>query len=539
MAGIKRTRFGGIAPIAFETEVDTMMAQVAEDVDLSRNTLRPHREPKKVSDVTGRVIWREDCCEIVSDNCRASIAHNFIHCGFVFATGLRDYPVYGKKDEACAGDWCRLGLPCDTGEPTATVLTPQDIEWTTDPRLYAYRLINRYGHGGLLSPASNEVDARRGDGVLVAGIPTSGFDEYCITSVEIYRTDSGLDFGLGDKQVNDSGWYKVGEIPFGVATFVDASMDVDVEHTPLEQDFAPPPDGLFDIAYGRESQLFGLTEHGMWFSEKNNYHAWPDKFLLKVHDGHKKLSVGRGVAYILNDGCPAVVDLTYDTEAGALHRVIETQYPHPIVSRSSAVVYGNICYFATRRGLVALSPNGEASVISQAWYTADQWENLEPWTMHANVHDGYYYGFFKNHAIRLRLSDNAFARPDKADLTTLSMRPVASYRSDDNKLYLAFADGTYQWGASDGFMTLKWQSKLDALPSIVRFCAFKLRHRYADFDVYHSVNGRPLSYHHVKNSEIWRIPLGRKGLDWEVRIEGKGEVYEYHIATSVRDVAQS
>lgn len=91
MPSIKLTKFGGLAPRQTPQNLHQAMAVVAEDVDLSRGTLRPWRTDKKVSSKTGNAIFVDKCCYLANDNCKASFSRIDTDCCYLIASGVQDY----------------------------------------------------------------------------------------------------------------------------------------------------------------------------------------------------------------------------------------------------------------------------------------------------------------------------------------------------------------------------------------------------------------------------------------------------------------
>lgn len=567
MAGIRITKFGGMMPRVQPINLPGVMAVLAEDVNLDRNAIKPWRKPKKTDSKAGKAFIREKCCTIAHSNACADYAYDSIGCSFVYATGTHDYPVVATAEEACAGNWCRLGLPCEMTAPTVsapvpvpftlvtgdacvseyvgsgdnktlqtTVVTEQGYQANRNKRrlrTYVYTTVDKYGNEGQPSPPSRliEVDT---DQAVTVGLPTS-FAGWCVEKIRIYRSEQELTYG-DDQRTIDGDYFEVGEVTLGTAQYID-NGNSDVYDALTTQEYDPPPADLHSIQYSRFGQVSGITGDAVAFSFRHDHHAFPFKYRLHFH--HKPLAwlAGDAVGYVMTDGAPAVV--RYDTNDEVCHKTEEVQDSHPIASKRSAVLYNEHAIYASKDGLVMLAPNGAVRLLTADYYTREQWQELEPTTMHGAVHDGHYFAFFKNHAFRLRIPDGVYAQADETALTTLSLRPADAYAGSDDRLYLMFDDGVYQWNAADDFMTARWMSRISVMAAEVKFTAYKIHCDHADAVVTHIADRTEVVQHTVVNRKPRRLPLCARGLDWQVLIETTGEVTEYHLATSVRDLSEA
>lgn len=163
MPSIKLTQFGGIAPRQRPNNLHQAMAQVAEDVDLSRSTLRPWRTDKKVSDKTGNSIFVDKCCYLAGDHCKASFSRIDTDCCYIVASGVKDYPVIQRKDNACNDNWNRLGFPVELNAPNAQFLGTLSQDFNQELRQYIYTLVDEFGLESAPSLPSDPIYVHNGD----------------------------------------------------------------------------------------------------------------------------------------------------------------------------------------------------------------------------------------------------------------------------------------------------------------------------------------------------------------------------------------
>ena len=549
MPSLKITKFGGIAPRIQSQNLNESMAQVALDVDLSRTTLRPWRTDNKVSDKTGLSFYADNCCYLTADNCRASFAKIEGDCDFIVATDVLEYPVIRKKDQLCNGEWRRLGFPVDIPELTAQSLGTLDNTFNNETRHYFYTLLSDFDGLGwqesMPSPVSEAVYCNNDFDVVLSGIPTS-FPTYTISAVRIYCNVTQLDYGT-DKTEAESEFLLVEEIPFGTSVYTHEAH-VDYGEACITEEYAPPSDKMHDITYCGNGQLGGLIDCELWLSEPRKPHAWNEAFRYSRFNGKpKRFLCGEKIGYILTDEYPSVISMESPCTSAGCRSIVSLEEPHPIVSLNSACLYNGSCLYATKDGLVMLSGT-QSKVITADFYTYDQWQAIKPWTMRGVVHDGYYFGTTEDRTIRFKIPDQIHENATIEALTELSIKPLAWYRSDQDRLFYALNDGIYEWNVGMDWKTFKWQGRLSVLSGYTAMTAYKLVHDYEPTRVVHTGYKRHrsemvqepviLGDKIVIDSRPCRLKAGYSTIDFDVMITGKGEVREYHVATSVSELGE-
>ena len=190
----------------------------------------------------------------------------------------------------------------------------------------------------------------------------------------------------------------------------------------------------------------------------------------------------------------------------------------------------------------------QSKVITADFYTYDQWQAIKPLTMRGVVHDGYYFGTTEDRTIRFKIPDQIHENATIEALTELSIKPLAWYRSDQDRLFYALNDGIYEWNVGMDWKTFKWQGRLSVLSGYTAMTAYKLVHDYEPTRVVHTGYKRHrsemvqepviLGDKIVIDSRPCRLKAGYSTIDFDVMITGKGEVREYHVATSVSELGE-
>lgn len=540
MPSFKLTTFGGLAPRRPAHNLHQAMAVVAEDVDLSRGTLRPWRTDKKVSDKTGNAIFVDRCCYLASNNCFASFSKIRTACDYIVASGVKDYPVIRK---GCDGEWQRLGFPVEIPAPHAQFIGELSLDFNQELRQYYYTLIDEFGFESAPSLPSEPIYAHNDQPVVISQIETN-FPTYNVAAVRLYCAVTPLDYGDA-KADYDAHFLLVDEFDVGTANYVHQPHIVYGEEC-LTEEYEPPPETMTDLQYCGNGQLGGLVDEELWLSEPMKPHAFPEAYRYgRFHGKPLRFLCGERTGYILTDAYPAVIEMESPCTTQGCRAVSVLEETHPLISHQSACLYNGSCFYATADGIVMLA-GSQSKVITTALFSQDQWRAIAPWTMRGVVHDGYYFGFTDTHSIRFKVPDSIHEDVQIETLTTLSIRPSAVYRSDQDELFFATADGIYQWNAGDGYKRFKWQGKLQTLPGYTAMTAYKLVQDFAENRVKHTAYKRHrselvrepvvLGDKIVQDSRPHRLKSGYATLAFDVEISGTGEVWEYHVATSVAEL---
>lgn len=540
MPSLKLTQFGGIAPRRPPQQLHQAMAQVAEDVDLSRGTLRPWRTDKKVSDQTGKAIFVDGCCYLTADNCFAHFSKIRTACDYIVASGVQDYPVIRK---GCDGEWQRLGFPLEIPAPHAQFLGTLSQDFNQELRQYYYTLVDPFGFESAPSLPSEPIYAHNDQAVVISGI-SANFPSYTIAHIRLYCAVTQLDYG-DPKADYDASFLLVDELTFGTTSYIHQPHTAYGEVC-LTEEYEPPADQIADLQYCGNGQLGGLVGDELWLSEPLKPHAFPEAYRYgRFHGKPMRFLCGEKAGYILTDSRPAVIEMESPCTTQGCRAVSQLEETLPIISRQSACLYNGACFYASKDGLVMLAGN-QAKVITTALYTQDQWQALAPWTMIGVVHDGYYFGFTESHSIRFKVPDSIHQEAQIETLTTLTIRPTAVYRSDQDELFFATADGIYQWNNGEDWKRFKWRGKLQNFAGYNAMTAYKLVQDFAETQVKHTAYKRHqgelvaeaviLGDKTVTDSRPHRLKAGYATLQIEVEISGTGEVYEYHLAGSVSEL---
>ena len=311
----------------------------------------------------------------------------------VYAEGYREYPntdyAYWASWPAC---WWKLKLPRPDAAPSVylTAGTPSDPENVED-RTYVYTFVRTWNgieEESAPSDPSNAISVTPGDGVMVEFNATAPPTElnysswyppggvtywYEMLSMRVYRTVTSVS-GTDYQYVMD-------------ITGTELNTSVEKEETVAPEAlgdvitttyFAEPDDALQGLTAMPNGILAGHVRNEVHFCEPYQAHAWPVSYRLSFDHDVVSLGATGNTLVVTTNGNPFLVTGVHP----AAMAVTKLELSHACVSWRSTVDMGTTLLYASGDGLVAVS-SGQASLISQNLFTRDDWQALNPESMHA------------------------------------------------------------------------------------------------------------------------------------------------------------
>jgi hypothetical protein len=217
------------------------------------------------------------------------------------------YPMWADISEAGAGRWVRLGLPVPM-PPVAVPSAPPGWAGPNDQRseyrAYVVTYVDRYGNEGPPSLPSARFGVDEGAGVDVRweSVPLGGWDVQAVRLYRLTASDAGAE-QIALPRIED--FHLVGEFLPALARFTDTLSNLDLSEPLTTMTFAPPPDDLAHlVAEPNGTQLAGAVDRDIWFCEPHEFHAWPDKYRLRLDDAVVAITWTDTGLYVATDGHP-------------------------------------------------------------------------------------------------------------------------------------------------------------------------------------------------------------------------------------------
>jgi hypothetical protein len=389
-----------------------------------------------------------------------------------------------------------------------------ESQLTSVQTAYVITYITRFGEEG--PPSAPSERAERWDSVATS--PAGGYVNLNLPAIpegyknivtkRIYRTETSGVFQF------------VADVPASQLTFKDDVKSEDLGTNLPSTDWAPPDArmvGLKDIPGGF---LAGYFDNTLCFSEAFYPHAWPVPYQLAFTDEIMGICAVSGGIIVATKGRPHVI--SGSSPSAMSDNIIDCDFP--CVSGRSIVDMGDFAVYASTEGLVAIS-GGDASLMTAAAMTADQWKELKPETIHAYRHDGKYLAFYEGGCFSFAANEGFQFYDIKADYGYYDL-----YKDD---LYILDAGKIYGW-RKGGAMKMRWKSKIYEVPPGASglTCGKLIATQYpATFRLYG--DGQKFFEAQVTSRDMFRLPPGFSGVrDIEIELAGNVEIKSIQVASS-------
>lgn len=535
MALLAYTSFSGVAPKVIPERLPAQMAQTALNVNLESRTLRPWRDLSEietgldagdpstiyrfgldlVSDTQYWFHWVDDV-----DLVKGPIVGDQTERTFYTGDGA---PKWTNNTLALTGgppypvDYRDLGVPAPGTAPTVEVTGTGS--GTEEFRTYVYTNVTTYGEESAPSPASSEVTvAASGHTVTIDDFATAPTGASSTTARRIYRSVTGT--------TGVTNYYFVKEIAVAVTSTTDdvgENIGEPIETT----DWRVPPTDMFGITAMANGVLVGFSGNDVCVSVAYVPYAWPLAYKLSTDYpivggkaiGNQVVVLTTGSPYLLSGTSPESMSLT------------KLEWPQSCVSKRSIVNVGGAVVFASPDGLCSIDGAGQLVNLTEALFSRDDWQALNPESMHGYVHNSRYIGFYNTGVVtggfvfEPRQGDAAFSYID-----TYATAGFADLLQDE--LFLKVGTTIQKWNASGAYEDYTWVSGVSTLEvpenlgaAMVRADAYPVTFKlYADGALKHTET--------VASASPFRLPGGYKAAQYEVELSGANEIYEVLVGST-------
>jgi hypothetical protein len=396
-----------------------------------------------------------------------------------------------------------------------------------------------------------------------------------ITKTRIYRTISNQS-GLG-------AYFLVAEIPVSQGVYTDVIQDdvVALNAQMVSLYWFGPPEDLQAILAFPNGISVGFRENEIWFSEAYRPHAWPPGYVLTTEfpivgigvAGQAVIVCTQGTPYVVNGVNPASMALT------------KTNLKEPCLHRGSIVTTDTSVLYVSQNGLIQVNQSGAGDNMTEGWISREKWQKLTPQhKVRAVKHASCYFAFGsdtpdgpirRGFTIELsgedktsftiwpqagghRLGYNNLTSPNELDIINVELDAwtgIGILVQGGGIYYYDFTDQhpiivpyrwrskTYQQQARKNFEAMRvWFTVPDTTPpqvarDVSRTIPELGDNQYAIVRVY--LDGEVWTTREIrKNGELLRILSGAKGEQWQWEIEGRVDVSNLQVATSVKELAQ-
>jgi len=359
---------------------------------------------------------------------------------------------------------------CPGADETTAADTAGRVAYGGVPLLrnYVYTWYTDWDEESQPSPASTDISCFDGQKISVATLPTTAPSGYSgiVDAKRLYRSVS-----------SPSGAYYafVAEIPLATATYSDVLADLALGEVLPSEDYDIPDASMEGIISGVNGMLFGFFGNQFCCSEPYKPWAWPIKYRKTINSDIMGLASINTSVVIITQKSPS---LAIGIHPSVLS-ITRLDVNRPCVSKASVVNMGVGVTYASPDGLVHISTAG-FDLITKLVHYRDTWRAL---VIPENVTGVYYNNkYFGSHTT----GGFIFEQDEKTGGNYTQVTPVftaAYYSFVDGFMYYIDTTDTAKikrWDDPDSAAgTYEWKSKLYRLPMPINLGAARI---LADYD---------------------------------------------------------
>ena len=556
MPGLRIDNFSGIVPRTGPTELEGNQAQIANNAKLTSLEIRPWRSPTleytpsggssvqtiyKFQGQTGTspiwLEWNYDV-DVVPGPVADLSEFRLYYTSSGFSPKKTNWALASSSGAGVApfpNAYYEMGVPVPALGPTLSKAGTGAAP--SEDRSYIYTYVTEFGtvaEESAPSPATLITGVNTsGDSVTISGFSAPPAGNYNFKYKRIYRSVIGA---------TTASYLLVAEIPIATSSYTDTKTIAQLGTALQSLYYTPPPSTLQGIVTMPNGLLAGFTGNQVWFCEPYLPHAWPASYMLTTDYPIVGLGVFGNSLFVGTTRNPYMITGTTPSS------MMQEKLPmvQPCVSKKSIVSDQYGVLYASPNGLASVAP-GTQEVISNALYTRDEWQALNPSTMIGAVYNNMYFGFYQTTGGAR--SSIVILRGDNPPLATFDSNAKARFVESNtgNVYYLSAADNKiYSLDSSiSGNTVFQWKSKKFLQPKPMTYASLQL---HADYDYmtahsgsYVTVNlyaeGTLVFTSNITGNLPVRLPSMTRSYIWEIELIGNVPVRRVAIATSVAELA--
>ena len=419
-------------------------------------------------------------------------APKYTYAGIATAGGT-DYPMNSYL----------LGIPIPPAT-TSVVLTgtPDEGSDATDALLRSYVItyVNHRGEEGAPSLPTTTLSVLPGQNVDLSNIPIAPAGNYNITQKRIYRLYEG------EYQFVDT-------ITAATTTYSDTKADTALGDVLSTQEYEPPLSDMHSLGLLPNGIMFGISGKMACFSKPGIPYAWgPLDRQPMPADGVGAAFFGNTVV-MLTEKNP-VLFTGNDPSSMSQDEIVINQ---ACLSKQSIVgtPYGVV--YASPDGLILIGPNGYRN-LTENLLTREQWQALDPTTIHGVFHDDRYIGFYDDGSNQWTF----VLDPTDLDSGLRFINTHAKFGYADpfsDRLFVLIASAVHRWNDGSS-LTARWRTKIYQTNRPKTMTAGRVTaNTYANLTFRLFVDGSLKSTNTITNGNVFRLPRGYQGRSFQVEVE--------------------
>lgn len=429
-----------------------------------------------------------------------------------------------------------MGVPRPTAAPIVTAVGGGNVAGEVrETRSYVYTYVTNFGgmdEESFPSPAVT-VTGYPSSTWTISGLQAMPAGEFSFKAVRIYRVSTG----------NASSSYLLVAERIGLGAFQDTVPATSLGNPLPSLNWDSPPGtsgntdetrelrGLVALPNGINA---GFVGNDVYLTPAYRPHTFPQSYMNSVNYPVVALAPLQQNLLALTTGQPYLIN-TADPDNTSLENVTFSQ--SCVSSRSVSSLWNGVAY-ASPDGLAYVGIEG-ARNLTEGIFTREQWQKLNPSSMHGCQHDGRYYGWFSGATLSGAPAQGGFIL-DAKSFTLTDVYADASF-SDliQDALFIAIGGTIYRWEAAPGFRPYTWRSKVFQPPRPTNFgFAQVIADDYADvtFNLY--ADGTLAYSEQVSSDEPFPLPSEALSTRFMIELSGTSRVTLAAMAESLAELGR-
>ena len=549
------TGFSGEFPRLHASRLPEGGAEIAQDVDFSGGTLRPRYSVAHETDLvpfsggpTTRTTFKHYVgaapywlqfpseCNVIVSPIKDDVSSRVYWSGDTRSPTGKLFYAYAPSmltgGALFPTQFFPLGIPAPTN--IATTVSNHPVVSANDPtetRVYVFTYVNAIGEESAPSLPSRPLTVPMSNAqVTLSGMLTdTGMGDYQIVKKRIYRSVVGSS--------GQAVFEFVHEIAVADTGYVDTTETLELSGVLQTSSWSTPRDGMKGLGLTAYGVAYAFIGKIVCMSYPFHVYAWPREFELTTQ--YEIVAIGHYESNLIvaTRGNPAII-----TGVDPISGMQMTELPlnEACVSARSMVSMGHAAIYASPNGLVMASANG-AELVTAAFFGKDEWQALNPSSIHAVEHRGKYLFFWSalNGEQGAYLFDPSNVNGGIVRLSLYCIQAIRDMRSDtlyllqENNVLQRFDDlaldrKPYRWRSrkyradeAKGVRLLAAQVVADSYDCIT----FRI---YADDQL--------LYQRSALNDKPFRLPNHSAKRYWQLEVEGTDTVMEICAAESLMEI---
>lgn len=383
--------------------------------------------------------------------------------------------ITGKVDDT----WAVSGmtaLPVNSGDISAITYSGKDVTITTTAQHF-----NRVGEDILVSGVTT-ISNVNGTWLLIAASQTAKTMKFTVSGTPVGTYNNATDtadtwartvaFNLTGmkrrlyRSTGLTGTVQLVHDDVGTS-YNDTISDADILGDELiSSGWSQPPVGLKGLKVHSSGSLAGFVGNFLCLSEPYQPHAWPESYqmstdrdIVGIGTFGSEIGIGtKGIPWMASGVDPA--SMTKEK----IHSL------YPCLSKQSLIEYGDGLVYASAHGLVYAGNSG-VDLLSERFYTKDEWQELNPSSMISATAYGRLYISYQ------RVDDSRSMIILDGDLLVTADVQVCELYADEStsELFVSDAEGIKEWDSADTYpLNSSWRSKDFILPYPINMAVAKI-----------------------------------------------------------------